>query len=1085
MESSPKMSSALEDLPRVLLIHDGADVRKRVQHDVKGLFDLSIAASARTALTAIDRIAPAVIFCEANLLCGDDCELLRALRSRACCATTPIVVLSAADAEAARTSALAAGADDFLREPFGAPELQARVNAHLRAVQIRQKVAGEFREKEERLRAALTASGAGAFRWDVRNNIVQWDESLDRLVGFPPGETIGSFEAYLSMIHPDDLPEFVDRSDRCLQEGVDFEMEYRLRRPDGATRWVYDRAKAYFDKQQRPLYVTGAILDVTERKLSELRQLFLAQLDESLRPLVDAAEITSTAARVLGEHLGADRCAYAHVSEDGEMFDVYGDFHRGVPSMVGQYPVGAFGEDVLAAMQADKPYVFNDVNTITPPRKDLSPYEVAQIQAGVSVPLHKNGRLVGGMAVHQATSRQWTAEEVELVQIVCNRCWESMERARVTRNLQESEAKYRQLADSIPMIVWEGRADGTIDYYNRRWYEYTGLKPGTLGDEAWLPFVHADDIQNIAEAWTLAMQSGSAFAMQLRIKEHRTGEYRWFLARAVPTKDSQGCVLRWFGTSTDVHDAKLMEHALRANEERLRAIIEATPECVTVVSRDGALLQMNRSGLEMIGAASEDAVRGLSALELLVPEHRQRWLENHERVCSGENLHWEFEIVGFDGARRWMETHGVPVTMPDGERAHLSVTRDVTDRKRTEVEREHSLAAERAARAEAEQTGRIKDEFLATLSHELRTPLNAILGYATLMQMSEMDEAQLSEAIATIERNARLQAQLIEDLLDMNRIISGKIRLDVQSMDLPEVVGAAIDTVRPSADAKLIRLKALIDPLAGPVRGDPGRIQQVVWNLLSNAIKFTPKGGSVHVAVERVNSHIEIRVADTGEGIAPEFLPHVFDRFRQADSSTTRKYGGLGLGLSIARHLVELHGGAVRATSPGKGHGATFVVALPLSALHTADDPARREHPSTPTSSQEPSMIDLSGVEVLAVDDELDACVLVKRVLEGCSAKVETATTAREALQLLQERKFDVLVSDIGMPVEDGYDLMRAVRALEGTPRQVRAVALTAFARSEDRRRAALAGFHTHVSKPVEAGELIAIVANLAGRTGM
>jgi CheY-like chemotaxis protein len=226
-------------------------------------------------------------------------------------------------------------------------------------------------------------------------------------------------------------------------------------------------------------------------------------------------------------------------------------------------------------------------------------------------------------------------------------------------------------------------------------------------------------------------------------------------------------------------------------------------------------------------------------------------------------------------------------------------------------------------------------------------------------------------------------------------------------------------------------------------------------------------------------------VADTGEGIAPEFLPHVFDRFRQADASTTRKYGGLGLGLSIARHLVELHGGAIRAASPGKGHGATFVVALPLSALHTTDDPARREHPSTSASSREPSTIDLSGVDVLAVDDELDACVLVKRVLEGCSAKVETATTAREALQLLQERKFDVLVSDIGMPVEDGYDLMRAVRALEGTPRQVRAVALTAFARSEDRRRAALAGFHTHVSKPVEAGELIAIVANLAGRTGI
>jgi PAS domain S-box-containing protein len=830
--------------------------------------------------------------------------------------------------------------------------------------------------------------------------------------------------------------------------------------------------------------MTGAILDITDRKLAELRQLFLAKLGESLRPLVDPVDITSTAARLLGEHLDADRCVYAQVSDDDAAFDVFGDYHRGVPSMVGQYPLSTFGEDVLATMQADKPFVFDDITAITPPRADLAPYRVAQIQAGISVPLHKNGRLVGGMAVHQAMPRQWTAEEIELVQIVCNRCWESMERARVTRSLQESEAKFRQLTDSIPMIVWEARPDGAVDYYNRRWYEYTGLKPGSLGDESWLPFVHSDDIPNIAVYWTKAVQTGGPYVMELRMKEHRTGEYRWFLARALPMKDAQGRVVRWFGTSTDIHDAKLMEHALRANEERLRAIVEATPECVTVVSRDGALLQMNRSGLNMIGAPSEDAVRGLSALELLAPEHRQRWLENHERVCAGENLHWEFEIIGLDGSRRWMETHGVPVTMPEGERAHLSITRDVTHRKRTEGEREQLLSAERIARAEAEQTGRIKDEFLATLSHELRTPLNAILGYATLMQMSDMDESQLSEAIATIERNARLQAQLIEDLLDMNRIISGKIRLDVQAMDLPDVVAAAVDTVRPSADAKSIRVKTLIDPHAGPVRGDPGRIQQVVWNLLSNAIKFTPKNGSVQVSVERVNSHIEISVADTGEGIAPEFLPHVFDRFRQADSSTTRKYGGLGLGLSIARHLVELHGGAVRATSPGKDQGATFVVSLPLSALHPADDSTRREHPATPTYAQSSAAIDLTGVDVLAVDDEMDACVLVKRVLEGCSAKVETATTAREALQLLQSRKFDVLVSDIGMPVEDGYDLMRAVRLLEGTPRQVRAIALTAFARSEDRRRAALAGFQTHVSKPVEAGELIAIVANLAGRTG-
>jgi PAS domain S-box-containing protein len=404
--------------------------------------------------------------------------------------------------------------------------------------------------------------------------------------------------------------------------------------------------------------------------------------------------------------------------------------------------------------------------------------------------------------------------------------------------------------------------------------------------------------------------------------------------------------------------------------------------------------------------------------------------------------------------------------------------------KRAAQEREQLLEAERAARAEAERVGLMKDEFLATLSHELRTPLNAILGWSQILRSRGHENEELAEGLSVIERNTRVQTQLIEDLLDMSRIISGKIRLDVQQVDLQDVVKAAVASVRHSAEAKTIRLQTVLDPLAGPVRGDPGRLQQCFWNLLSNAIKFTPRGGRVQVGLERVNSHLEVSVVDSGEGIKPEFLPHIFERFRQADASTTRRHGGLGLGLSIVKHLVELHGGQVRAKSAGQGAGATFCIELPLMALHPPESHTRREHPRSPTLigglGDHPS---LAGIKVLAVDDEPDARNLIRRVLEDCGAKVILAASAQEALALVMSERPDMIVSDIGMPGEDGFEFIRKVRTLgpqDGgrTP----AAALTAFARAEDRTRALRAGYQTHVAKPVEPTELTAVVASLAIR---
>jgi signal transduction histidine kinase/CheY-like chemotaxis protein len=401
-------------------------------------------------------------------------------------------------------------------------------------------------------------------------------------------------------------------------------------------------------------------------------------------------------------------------------------------------------------------------------------------------------------------------------------------------------------------------------------------------------------------------------------------------------------------------------------------------------------------------------------------------------------------------------------------------------------ERRHLLDSERSARTEAERASAMKDEFLATLSHELRTPLSAILGWSQVLRLRTMGEAELRQGLETIERNARVQTQLIEDLLDMSRITSGKLLLDIQQVAPARFIEAAAETVRPAAEAKGIRVEMLLDRGAATISGDPGRLQQIVWNLLSNAIKFTPRSGKVKVVLKRVDSHIAISVADTGIGIRAEFIPHVFDRFRQADASTTRTFGGLGLGLSIVKRLVELHGGTVRVKSEGEGRGTTFTVLLPLSAVPAKADGQDRAHAKGTTAlAFDFHRADLSGIKVLVVDDEPDARDLIKRVLAECDAHVLAACSADEALMLVEAENPNVLVSDIGMPDVDGYELLRRVRALGPTRGgNVPAIALTAFARSEDRTRALHAGFLVHVSKPVEPSELVATVASVVGRTG-
>ncbi|HZG54779.1 MAG TPA: ATP-binding protein [Pyrinomonadaceae bacterium] len=466
-----------------------------------------------------------------------------------------------------------------------------------------------------------------------------------------------------------------------------------------------------------------------------------------------------------------------------------------------------------------------------------------------------------------------------------------------------------------------------------------------------------------------------------------------------------------------------------------------------------------------------DRVYRTGASEILVEqEHRH----------TSPAVYWSYSVWAILGA----DTRPVGVIIHVSDATEMSIFRReavaMNEQLLLSATRQHELTET------AERANRLKDDFLATLSHELRTPLTAIIGWAEMLGNRKLDPATTLQAIQVIQRNARIQEQMVEDLLDVSRIITGKLRLTVQPVDLGAVAIASVDGLRPAAEAKEIRLQLQLDAPAGQVSGDPDRLQQVAWNLISNAIKFTPRGGRVSVSLAHVASQVEVTVSDTGKGIAPEFLPHVFDRFRQADATTTRAYGGLGLGLAIVRQLVELHGGTVRVDSAGEGQGSTFTVSLPLMAMHGAiGDTGSAQLPELklPELDCPPELTDL---RVLVVDDEADTCELLQAILESCGAQVKTANSAAAALEAVKQEVFDVLVSDIGMPEEDGYSLIAKVRALskERGGKVPAVAALTAYASEEDRIRALQSGFQIHVPKPIRPSELVAVVANLAGRAG-
>jgi PAS domain S-box len=514
----------------------------------------------------------------------------------------------------------------------------------------------------------------------------------------------------------------------------------------------------------------------------------------------------------------------------------------------------------------------------------------------------------------------------------------------------------------------------------------------------------------------------------------------------------------------------------------LAAIVESSDDAIISKDLNGIVLSWNSAATRMFGYSADEMI-GRSIVRLFPKDRRNEEDIILARLRAGDRVdHFQTVRQTRDGRLIHVSLTISPILDRDGVVVGASkIARDITVEKQLQEERDRLLERERELRLEAERSNRIKDEFLATLSHELRTPLMAIHGWGQILGHGNANEEMIRRAAEVITRNTHAQSQLIEELLDMNRILMGKLRLDLQPVDLCAIIEAVVDSLGPSSSEKAIQLRKMLDPRAGAIRGDPLRLQQIVWNLLTNAIKFTEKGGTVEVLLERVNSHVEITVNDDGIGIDPDFLPCVFDRFIQKESSMTRRHSGLGLGLAIVKHLVELHGGTISAKSPGLGHGASFRVNLPFPlAMHRT--PAEVHPHGRPHASSAWEQPNLSGRCILVIDDDRDAAELIDQILSTAGAEVERVHSARSGIESLSTRDYDLLISDIGMPEMDGFQMIQEIRKMDGKARGVPAVALTAFGRSEDRRNAMVSGFDVFLSKPIDSPELVATVARLLSR---
>ena len=855
------------------------------------------------------------------------------------------------------------------------------------------------------------------------------------------------------VLHPDDRPALDAALSATLETDVDLNFIGRFQRADGAVRWLELTGRLQRTTSLEPDTIVGTVADVTDREQSHEQVRRRAEANAKFRAIFDqgaqfASLLTIDGVVVDVNRLSVEACGYDRAEIVGQRFWECGWWNRSTEVMRTVWTAceGAARGDLF---RAETPYFLADgtsrhmVLTIAPVTDD-------------------DGRILFLSPIGTDITERRAAQEA----------------------LQESEQRFRLMANATPVLLWVSDPDGRCMWFNASWLNFVGRPLELETGDGWTANVHPEDLDRRRATYADAANARRPFSVEYRLRRH-DGEYRWILDNGTPRYAPDGSFVGYIGSCLDLTERLSAEQALRqsqAESERQRRVYEAiltnTPDLAYVFDLEHRFIYANEGLLAMWGRTFEEAI-GKTCLELgYEPWHAAM----HDReidqvVATRQPVRGEVPFTGTFG-RRIYDYIFVPVLGATGEvEAIAGTTRDVTERRNAEVEREALLASERAARADAERASIIKEEFLAMLSHELRTPLNAIVGWTQILRRETPTPQTLAQGLSVIDRNARMQTQLIADLLDMSLIMSGKMRIEPERVELRVAVESALESVRATAEAKEITIESVLSPIAAIVNGDSMRLQQVVWNLLSNAIKFTPVGGRVRVTLAQVESHVEIAVRDTGAGISAEFLPHVFERFRQAETSTAREHRGLGLGLAIVKQLVDVHGGRVQVESDGEGRGSTFTVQLPVAKPLEGRD-ALAEHSSAIQGPQiQYEAPNLGGVTVLAVDDDPDARDLIGRLLRECGARVLLAGSTNEALSTMEHERLDVIVSDIAMPVRDGYAFISTVRRMGiRTP----AVALSAFARTEDRRRSLQAGFQTHVSKPVEPAELVAIVAALA-----
>jgi len=1014
--NQPAQSKIQNLKSKILLADDNADMRDYIRRLLSGSYIVQTVADGVAALSAIEKNPPDLVLTDVMMPGMDGFELLRSLRSNPATQDIPIILLSARAGEESRIEGLAAGADDYLIKPFSARELLARVEASLKLARLRQ-------EATVRERTLLGRVTDGFMALDLDFRFTYANQAAQEVSRTPLEAMLGKtmWEAFPGTI------------------GNQFEIQYR--------RSLSEQIAVDFEEYYAPFDLW---LEVHVYPSPTGLSLFF-------RDINDRKKIEQERERFLA--VGSDLQAIAGIN---------GYFHWISPTF--ERTLGWTPEEMTSRPWTEFLHP-DDLGTSTGEADSLfSSNEIFTFENRFR---HKDGSYRWFL---------WNAQPYPEEQVIYAAAVDITDRVRVENErfraeaaLRETEEHSRNILESIGEAFFALDENWRFTYVNQFAEKLLDRLPGDLiGKNLWeeYPGVIGSEFEPIY--WS---------AMRDRVPASLTAFYpdhdRWYEVRPYPA--AHGITI-YFKNVTDQIQAEAALRQTSAELERqlqkFNAYKSSVPDFIYTFDLSGRFIDINKPLLDLWQKSFAEVI-GKNFFELDYPVDLAVKLYNqiHQVIQTRQPLKDETPYTSAFGTRAY-EYIWVPVFDAEGAVEMVAgLTRDITDRKQAEAEREKLLQQEQAAREAAETANRIKDEFLAVLSHELRSPLNPILGWSKLLQQNKLSPAKTASALASIERNALLQSQLIDDLLDISRILSGKLSLNRMSVDLNMVMQAALETVRLAAEAKSLQIETTFSPGIGMVMGDSGRLQQVVWNLLSNAVKFTPQGGQISVRLTQTGTYAQILVTDTGKGINPEFLPYVFEHFRQEDGAITRKFGGLGLGLAIARQIVELHGGRIWVESRGEGQGASFTVELPL--LHTAN-------PVEEVADRAEARWDdlhLASVRVLVVDDERDSREFVAFVAEQAGAKVTALGSAIEALQLLSTTPFDILLCDIGMPDMDGYMLVRQVRALPPEQGgQIPAIALTAYAGGFNKKQALAAGFQRHLAKPVEPNELVKAIVTLLSR---